>query len=119
MSKEKKKEREREEPPIATSKVIPITESGKFLVVESASQGFGFGNLAQGFRIPTENGNPEYTRLNPESKTDSVYLTWGESTLRHPSKGGLVGTSSDDGIRRDPSRLRVVGLKLALCELVG
>ena len=40
-------------------------------------------------------------------------------TLRHPSKGGPVGTSSDDGIRRDPSRLRVVGLKLALCELVG
>lgn len=40
-------------------------------------------------------------------------------TLRHPSKRGPVGTSSDDGIRRDPSRLRVVGLKLALCELVG
>ena len=40
-------------------------------------------------------------------------------TLRHPSKGGSVGTSSDDGIRRDPSRLRVVGLKLALCELVS
>ena len=40
-------------------------------------------------------------------------------TLRHPSNGGPVGTSSDDGIRRDPSRLRVVGLKLALCELVG
>ena len=32
-------------------------------------------------------------------------------TLRHPSKGGPVGTSSDDGIRRDPSRLRVVGLQ--------
>ena len=30
-----------------------------------------------------------------------------------------VKRSSDDGIRRDPSRLRVVGLKLALCELVG
>ena len=90
MSKEKKKkrerEREREEPPIATSKVIPITESGKFLVVESASQGFGFGNLAQGFRIPTENGNPEYTTLNPESKADSVYLTWGDISLTNSSK---------------------------------
>ena len=32
-------------------------------------------------------------------------------TLRHPSNGGPVGTSSDDGIRRDPSRLRVVGLQ--------
>ena len=40
-------------------------------------------------------------------------------TLHHPSKGGPVGSSSDNGIRRDPSRLRVVGLKLALCELVG
>ena len=39
-------------------------------------------------------------------------------TLRHPSKGGTVGTFSDDGIRGDPSRLRVVGLKLALCEPV-
>ena len=29
-------------------------------------------------------------------------------TFRHPSKGGPVGTSSDDGIRRDPSRLRVI-----------
>ena len=46
-------------------------------------------------------------------------LEYSVVTLRHPSKGGSVGTSSDDGIRRDPSRLRVVGLKLALCELVS
>ena len=36
--KRKKKKRERQEPPIATSKVIRITESGKFFLVESASQ---------------------------------------------------------------------------------
>ena len=80
------KKREREEPPIATSKVIRITESVKFFLVESASQGFGFGNLAQGFRIPTGNGNPEYTTWNPESKTDSVYLTWGDTNLTNSSK---------------------------------
>ena len=62
------------------------------------------------------------------SLIDALPTQWRESlktcistvvTLRHPSKGGPVETSSDDGIKRDPSRLRVVGLKLALCELVG
>ena len=48
MSKEKK----RVEPPLATSKVIQITKSGKFFLVESAIQGFGFRNLAQGIRNP-------------------------------------------------------------------
>ena len=83
---QQKKKKEREEPPILTSKIIRITESGKFFLVESANQGFGFGNLAQGFRIPTENGNPEYTTWNPESKTDSVYLTWGDTSLTNSSK---------------------------------
>ena len=49
MSKEKKL---RVEPPIATNKVIQITKSGKFFHVESAIQGFGFRNLAQGIRNP-------------------------------------------------------------------
>ena len=35
-------------------------------------------------------------------------------TLRHPSKGGPVGTSSDDGIRGNPSRLRI-SFVLARC----
>ena len=78
--------KEREEPPILTSKVSWITESGKFFLLESASQGFGFGNLAQGFRIPLENGNLEYTTWNPESKTDSVYLTWGDTSPTNSSK---------------------------------
>jgi len=55
----------------------------------------------------------------PRILVDHANLTDAVVTLRHPSKGGPVETSSDDGIRRDPSRLRVVGLKLALCELVG
>ena len=49
MPEEKKK---RVEPPIATRKVIQITKSGKFLLVESAIQGFAFWNLAQEIRNP-------------------------------------------------------------------
>ena len=49
MSKEKKK---RVEPPIATRKVIQITKSGKFFLVESAIQGFGLLHLVQGIRNP-------------------------------------------------------------------
>ena len=49
MSKEEKK---RVEPPIATRKVIQIMKSGKFFIVESAIQGFGFRNLVQGIRNP-------------------------------------------------------------------
>ena len=55
MSKEKR----REEPPIATRKVIQSTKSGKFFLVESAIQGFGFRNLAQESGILPKNGNLE------------------------------------------------------------
>ena len=47
-----KRKKKRVEPPIATRKVIQITKSRKFFLVESAIQGFGFRNLAQGIRNP-------------------------------------------------------------------
>ena len=51
-----KRKKKRVEPPIGTSKVIRITKSGKFFLVESAIKGFGFRNLAQGIRNPTKMG---------------------------------------------------------------
>ena len=66
------KKKEREEPPILTSKVIRITESGKFFLLESASQGFGFGNLAQGFILwNTQRGiqNPRLIRFTSHGAT--------------------------------------------------
>ena len=48
MPEEKKKSGAK----IATRKVIQITKSGKFLLVESAIQGFAFWNLAQEIRNP-------------------------------------------------------------------
>ena len=83
LCQKRKKERSHQSSQVRLS---GLRNPRKFFLVESASQGFGFGNLAQGFRIPTENGNPEYTTWNPESKTDSVYLTWGDTSLTNSSK---------------------------------
>lgn len=40
-------------------KLIRIPETGKFFLLESAIQDFGFRNLAQGFRNQTKDWNPE------------------------------------------------------------
>ena len=40
-------------------KLIRIPDTGKFLLVESEIQDFGFWNLAQGFRNQTKDWNPE------------------------------------------------------------
>ena len=40
-----RKKKKKVEPPIATRKVIQIMKSGRFFLVESAIQGFGFRNL--------------------------------------------------------------------------
>ena len=52
----KRKRKKGVKPPIATSKVIRISKPGKFFLVESAIQGFGFRNFAQGIRNPTKMG---------------------------------------------------------------
>ena len=76
---------------------------------------FPFSAFAIGFL--SANQNTHRNKRSPHVRLHEVNTA--VVGLRHPSKGGPVGTTSDDGIRGHPSRLRVVGLKLALCEPVA
>ena len=53
-------------------------ETGKFLHVKSGILGFGIRYLAQGFRNPANDWNPETRAWNPESNTGLDYLSWSE-----------------------------------------
>ena len=64
---------------LAPCKVIWITESRKFLILESGILGFGISNSAQEIWNPDSNY--------PESKTVLDCLTWNDTTLNCASLG--------------------------------
>ena len=92
----RQKKEKRVKPPIATSKVIRISKSGKFFLVESAFQGFGFRNFAQGIRNSTKMGirNPCPTDKeirNPQLGIQNPRLSW---VTLHEATSSLTNSSN-------------------------
>ena len=76
-----KRKKKRVKPPIATSKVIRISKPGKFFLVESAIQDFGFRNFAQGIgnhaKMGIRNPCPTDKEIrNPELGIQNPRLSW-------------------------------------------
>ena len=91
-----KRKKKGAKPPTATSKVIRITKPGKFFLVESAIQGFGFRNFVQGIRNPTKMGirNPCPTDKeirNPQLGIQNPRLSW---VTLHEATSSLTNSSN-------------------------
>ena len=91
-------------------------ESGKFLHVKSGILGFGIRYLAQGFRNPANDWNPETRAWNPESNTGLDYLSWSDPFPEEFRKVTL--TYMNDSFRDNFSRL-ICMLWLTRVALVG